>query len=249
MNPEPLPLNESAPPEQHPFWGYRDLLMLVGLSLPCLLGGVVIAKALSVLFSVPVNRKALVVLPATFLGYGLLFLALYLILRMQYDRPFWASLAWIRGPQPVGVVILCGVLLALAVGLLGHLLRTPDIESPMKDLLKDRTSILLVAFFATTLGPACEELVFRGFAQPLLVRSLGVIPGILATAIPFGLLHLEQYSFSWRHGLLISLAGAAFGWARQRWGSTAQAALMHAAYNLTFFVAYLAQTKDLPKTW
>jgi hypothetical protein len=44
------------------------------------------------------------------------------------------------------------------------------------------------------------------------LRSLGAGPGILAAAIPFGLLHFPEYGNSWRHALLISLVGAAFGW-------------------------------------
>jgi len=132
-------------------------------------------------------------------------------------------------------------MVAIAVMLASVLMRTPDIDSPMKALLADRTSVLLIAVLGTTLAPVFEEIVFRGFLQPLLVRSLGAAPGILLAAVPFGLLHLQEYGFSWRHGLLISLAGAAFGWMRQRSGSTRAAALMHAAYNSTFFLLLAAQ--------
>jgi membrane protease YdiL (CAAX protease family) len=111
----------------------------------------------------------------------------------------------------------------------------------MKELLSDPVSIALIAVFGTTLGPVCEELVFRGFLQPLLVRSLGAVAGIFATAVPFGLLHLQQYGFSWRHGLLITCAGAAFGWMRHTTGSTRASTLMHAAYNGLFFLVLLTQ--------
>ena len=70
------------------------------------------------------------------------------------------------------------------------------------------------------MAPVCEELMFRGFLQPLLVRSLGAAAGILATALPFGLLHFQEYGNSWRHVLLISLSGVAFGWMRHATGST-----------------------------
>jgi hypothetical protein len=84
----------------------------------------------------------------------------------------------------------------------------------------------------------------RGFLQPLLVRSLGAIPGILAAALPFGLLHFQEYGNSWRHALLISLAGAAFGWMRHRTGSTMASTLMHASYNALEFFAFFTQQKD-----
>jgi hypothetical protein len=38
-------------------------------------------------------------------------------------------------------------------------------------------------------------------------------------------------------------AGIAFGYARYKTASTASAALLHAGYNLTFFVGYLIQQR------
>jgi membrane protease YdiL (CAAX protease family) len=112
---------------------------------------------------------------------------------------------------------------------------------PLMDLLRDRVSLILVGAVAVTLGPLCEELAFRGFLLPLLIRSLSALPGILITALLFASLHGPEYAWSWRHLLLITLAGVAFGWMRYRSGSTATATVMHAAYNLTFFVGMVAQ--------
>jgi membrane protease YdiL (CAAX protease family) len=44
--------------------------------------------------------------------------------------------------------------------------------------------------------------------------------------------------------VLISLAGAAFGWMRQATGSTRASTIMHAAYNALFFAATIG--RDLP---
>ena len=62
----------------------------------------------------------------------------------------------------------------------------------MKALLSDPTSVLFIAVIGTTLAPICEEIVFRGFLQPLLVRSLGAVPGILLAAAAFGLMHFRS---------------------------------------------------------
>src|SRR5205807_2006452 len=98
-----------------------------------------------------------------------------------YDRyPFWGY---------ADIVVF--FLLAFGVVLVGRLLQTPDVNTPMKQLLSDRSSVLLIAIFAVTLGPLCEELAFRGFLQPLLVRSFGPVPGVILGAVPFGLLHLS----------------------------------------------------------
>lgn len=244
--PEPIPADTRA---REPFWGYQDLALFLALALPSLvLAAAMVSGVLAVLPSRPVSQAARL-LPAQFLGYALWFLFLYLILKLRYGRPFWPSLGWVMPPKGLVRSLLLGPMLALGVAVLGAALQTPEIELPIKGLLTDRFSILLVGVFATTLGPLCEELAFRGFIMPLLMRSLGAAAGIVLTALPFALLHGPQYGWSWRHVLLVTLAGTAFGLARHRTGSTAAAAAMHATYNLTFFVGYLMQGKDLPSTW
>jgi membrane protease YdiL (CAAX protease family) len=45
--------------------------------------------------------------------------------------------------------------------------------------------------------------------------------------------------------LLISLVGCAFGWTKYKTQSTLASALMHSAFNLTQFAAFLAQQRSL----
>jgi membrane protease YdiL (CAAX protease family) len=129
--------------------------------------------------------------------------------------------------------------------MLGSLLRTPNLDSPMQRLLEDKQSIALVGVFATTLGPLAEELIFRGFFQPLLVAKLGSIVGIAAASLPFALLHGPQYSWTWQHIVLLFMASLTFGVVRHRTGSTAASTMVHATYNLTFFTGFLLQRKEL----
>ena len=133
-----------------------------------------------------------------------------------------------------------GPALALAVAALGQALRTPMIETPFRKFLQDPLSLALFGVFSTLLGPVCEELAFRGFLMPLLVRSFGAATGIIVSAIPFALLHGDQYSWTWQYIVLILLAGAVFGWIRYRSDSTFASSLMHSTYNLTFYIAFLA---------
>ena len=257
--PPETPLPEGSPmpdtrrpaphPDPYPFWGYADLVVFFGLAFPCLLLGAFTVKFFLWVFHIRVHSLALELVPAQFLGYGFLFSALYLLLKVHYQRPFWQSLRWVRTRPGVSRTILYGFAMAFVVALLGAALHTPDIHTPMKDLLSDRSSVLLIAIFAVTLGPLCEELAFRGFLQPVLVRSFGPVAGIVLAAIPFGLLHLSQYGGSWRHGLLITVAGIGFGWMRHVSGSTRAAAIMHAAYNFIFFAALFTQGGNLPSSW
>jgi membrane protease YdiL (CAAX protease family) len=236
-------IRDSALRQGYPFWSYQDLVVLAGLAMPILVVSALLVRLIAIPAPDAFASPAVGVLAVQFLGYGLWFLCLYGLLRLRYGRPFWRSLAWVRPRAGVLslVVVVAGPLLALGVVFFGVALRTPEIEMPMKELLRDRLSVVLVGVFATTLGPVCEELAFRGFLLPLLARSFGAAAGVLLSAAAFSALHGPQYAWSWRHLILITLAGAAFGWVRLRTGSTAAATMMHATYNLTFFTAYVTQ--------
>lgn len=258
MTPEPLPpeiaalpdagLPEPLPPpaEVYPFWGYLDLL---GFVLIALLGSVLESLLILAFTSLAHVKQIYVLMPAQVVLYGFLLGALAVIFRRYYGRPFWHSLRW--GPAPIRgpFAVACGVFAAFAVLVCGALMRIPDNDTPMKALLSDPVSVVMIGIIGTTLAPMCEEIVFRGFLQPLLVRSFGAAPGILLAALAFGLMHLQEYGYSWRHAMLIAMAGASFGWMRQRTGSTKAAALMHAAYNSVFFVLLALQQVAMHGRW
>ena len=250
---EELPPEAPAPPapapERDPFWGYLDLAFFAGLVIPSMLIGWAVVKAGMFLFHIHSALPVAELLFEQFLGYGILFGGLLLMFRLEYERPFWRSLGWTRASIPFLWNVICGLGAAFVVALMSYWIHTPNVSTPLTEMMQDRTSVILLATFGVTLGPLCEELAFRGFLQPLLVRSLGVIPGILAATIPFGLLHFQEYGNSWRHAVLIALAGACFGWMRQATGSTRAAAIMHASYNALFFFVLFAQRRELPHMW
>lgn len=246
--PEPQTL-PPATREAYPFWGYQDLAILAGLALPSLMVAIAVVKLLGMLAPGSLAAPAVGVLLLQFIAFGLWFFCLNGLFRLRYNKPFWPSLAWIRPDRGMFLFIALGPVLALVVVFLGAALRTPDIEMPMKELLNDRLSLALVGIFAVTLGPLCEELAFRGFLLPLLARSLGAVVAVLLTAVIFSAMHGPQYAWSWQHLVLITLAGAVFGWVRLGSGSTAATVVVHAGYNLTFFVAYMAQWRELPTQW
>jgi membrane protease YdiL (CAAX protease family) len=112
---------------------------------------------------------------------------------------------------------------------------------PFRQMLGNRPTIILFSIFVVILGPLAEELAFRGFLMPLLIRSFGPILGIVGTGVLFGALHAYEYSWSWRHVVLITAAGTTFGWVRYKTGSIAASIFMHATYNLTQLAAFFAQ--------
>jgi CAAX protease family protein len=249
--PPPPPENEPSPPPSEPdpltepFWGYRDLLVFVGLSVPSLLLGIVIVQTFILTTHIQIPGKASSLVTSQFIGYGFWFLSLYVLLRVRYDRPFWRSLGWTVPWRFPLATLFGGPALAFAVGILGSILNTPNVNMPIQNLLADRTSVILVGLMATTLGPVCEELAFRGFLLPLLVRSFGVWLGLVLSSLPFALLHGPQYGWHWQHIVLLTIASVVFGGVRIYFRSTAAATLVHATYNLTFFVAYVLQRKEV----
>lgn len=240
--PPEAPLREAEPP---PAWGYRDLAMLTGFALPSLIAGM---GAVNVAFRLLGWRdlpRAVQLVPAELLGYAVFFWAVRAYFRHQLGLALRPALRWVAGGFSPSRVMLDGVLLAVAVVLLGAVLRTPDLEMPMKELLADRLSFALVFVAGVSFGPLFEEWIFRGLLQPVFARSWGAPAGIFLAAACFGVPHLPQYGMSWRHGVLITLAGAAFGACRHVYRSTLASTLMHIAYNLTLFAGYLAHGKGI----
>jgi hypothetical protein len=241
-----IPILETAQPEEpYPFWSYQDLVLFIGAAGPSLLASTFAMFVGRKLFPGAIPSKAVEALLAQFLAYGLWFLALYAIFHFRHGKPFWDSLAWSGSTRDVFSSLLRGPVIAILVAMASILIGQPEGEMPIQELLTDRRSLLLVGLFATTLGPLCEELAFRGFLMPLVARSFGPVPGMVLAAAAFALLHGPQYAWSWRHVMLIGLAGMAFGWTRFKTGSTAAATAMHASYNLTIYSGFLLLEGDL----
>jgi membrane protease YdiL (CAAX protease family) len=234
----------AATSDHHPFWGWSDIGLFAGLALPCIFLASALTRALFLLPG-PAPGEASRAMTLQALGYALWFAGLWALLKLRYDQPFWRSMGW-RVPWPrMGVTLLLGPVLVLVVVALGGMMRTPVVDNSIQQLLRDRWSVVLVGVFAVTAGPLAEELMFRGFLQPVAMRSLGAWAGVALASAPFALLHGPQYQWSWQHIALLFLASCTFGVVRWRTNSTAASTLVHASYNLTFYLGYLLQRKDL----
>jgi membrane protease YdiL (CAAX protease family) len=180
-----------GPPERRAFWGYSDFLLFVALAAPSMLLGWGIVKGFIRLFGIHVTVPVAELIPEQFIGYTIWFGLLAVNLRLQYGKPFWSSLGWVPSGVPLVWQVAAGIVAAFAVAFASALLRTPNAPNPMTELMRERTAMILMAVFGTTAGPLCEELAFRGFLQPLLVRTFGAVAGVLLAALPFGLLHFQ----------------------------------------------------------
>jgi hypothetical protein len=237
------------PPPRKPgiFWSYWDALLMGAVSVPLLVLSVGLIGIPTWLFEWKPPGRAIPLLASQFLFYLLWLAFLWGWLKAHYRRPFWRAMAWERPDKGWGNCFAWGVVTALGVMVLGGVLRPPQVPMPLTELLRERASLVWVGLFAVTLGPLWEELAFRGFLMPLLARTLRAALAIVCTALLFAVLHGPEYAWSWKHLALISVAGVAFGWMRQHSGSTAAATVMHAGYNLVFFLGMLAGAL-LPRT-
>jgi CAAX protease family protein len=235
--------NPQHPTPSSPSFDYTDLFFFIGICVPALLLAVLLIRVVRIFVPIPTSMQLLLVQSV---WYFLAFGSLAVLFRMRYQRPFWQSLGW-RALSFTTVVsaLFAGPVLALSVGLVGSALRTPEIDLPFQQMLGSTGTVVLLGIVVVILGPVCEELAFRGFLMPLLMRSLGVTAGIVLTGVIFGSIHGYEYEWSWRHILLISAAGCIFGWARYKTQSTAAAAFIHSTFNLTQFAAFLVQSRTL----
>jgi membrane protease YdiL (CAAX protease family) len=229
------------PRDSRAFWGFEDLALFLSAVLPAWLLGMILIRFGRAVAPGAFSNDAVRALAFQSAIYALLIGALYLVITFRYRKPLWQSMGWVAPERGKWWCIFGGPALAIGLSILGVVLHAPAINTPMESLISEAR--LIFALFAVVLGPLFEELLFRGFLQPLLQRSLGPWPAIVLAAAGFALLHGQQYQWAWQQLLVVGLAGVAFGYARYKTNSTAAAALLHGGYNLTFFVGYLIQSR------
>jgi uncharacterized protein len=237
LTPQPQP----PAPVRHPFWGYSDLLLLLGFIAASILT-ITILAAVAEGFSPRLRTDPTpLALPLQIIFYAAIYAGFLTIFKLRYNRDALPSLGWVPARFNPFFAAFVGVALALALSVLGQILRTPETDFIGK-LVHSWLSFILLALTAIFVAPFFEELLFRGFLQPLLSRTFGVVAGVLITAALFGGLHLFQYALAWQYALIIFLAGATFGWARARTGSIVPGTVMHCCFNSVSLIGYVVSS-------
>ncbi len=206
-------------------WKFADLGFFLGAILP--------TAVVAGLATRPIESTAARGLVYQSILYVLMVSVLYVLARVVHGVPFGDSINWTLQFKGAWYCVFGAPVLALTISVLGVLLGAPLIPSAVDNLTASDIPLPLVAIFAVIFGPMFEEIVFRGFLQPLLQKRVGQWLGLIVTSAVFSLLHGQQNEWLWQYLLLLFLAGLAFGIARQRTGSTAAAFLLHMGFNLT----------------
>jgi CAAX protease family protein len=241
-SPEPIPQSTDLripelAPERVPFWGYMDLVLVLGLLFGFSAIMVVVLGVLAFMYPKLRSDPTPLALPAQILFYVALYLSFRLVLKLRYGKPVFVSLGW-RWPT-VNLLWMAGggVVLAFTISILGTLFKTPKIPLPFEKLTSTPLMLALFGLIAIVFAPLFEELFFRGFVQPLLSRTWGTVAGIVVTAALFGALHGVEYSWVWQYTVFISLVGVVLGLVRARTGSIIPSTVMHGFFNAVSVVA------------
>ncbi len=252
LEPEILP---PLPSEQDPFRapmparaegpGFLDAVAFFAIATVLVLGiqGGAIALALHEHWFGGLSLEKIAVeprfsIPVMALAYGSIVLVTAALFSRAWNRPFAQGVFWNGSVarRQAGRLLLTGILLAICIQLLSNYLPVPK-ELPVDSFFRKPLDAWIVAIFGTLIAPAFEELAFRGFLYPALRRWTGVLPAAVLTSIPFALLHSQQLAHASAPLAMVFLVSLLLTAVRQRTGSVAASALVHATYNLSIFVA------------
>jgi membrane protease YdiL (CAAX protease family) len=249
--PGPVPVTEHPAPvssisSENPPWSGWDVLQIVFLTIFAVAVFLpVVALAAQRLLYPQVAFVRVVTYPVvTVMGQGLAYLLILAfmvsIVRRAPGQDFLQAIRW-NWPQNWPTYLLAGVALSFALQGIARLLPMPK-ELPMDRFFRTPSEAWALTFFGITFAPLLEELFFRGFLYPVLVRRLGVAIAVLTTAAGFSLIHAPQLGRAWGPVLVIFMVGLALTLTRAVTKSVAGSLLMHMAYNATLSVLLFVGT-------
>jgi uncharacterized protein len=175
------------------------------------------------------QKQPTLLLVSQFLSDAAWAVLIFLVIEGKYETRFPDAIRW-NWPRSAGIMFALGAVTFVGLAVLGSHLPMPK-ETPFDKLFDRPRDAYLLAFFAVTLGPLVEELFFRGFLYPVIARRWGAAWGIALAALPFALLHLQQYAFSLGIIVIIFAVGVVCGIVRAATKSVAASFLVHAGYN------------------
>ena len=242
---EPSPI--IPPPAENPEWNIADVIIVALLTVVSL-----IVFQFSVLFIArewfyphaslaELAMKPILLIISQFLIYLPVAACMILLIEGKYHVSFWQAIRW-NWPRTKWNLLLLGAVTLVVLTMLESVLPLPQ-NTPFEQLFDRPRDAYLLALIATTLGPLMEELFFRGLFYPVVARRLGVAWGIILTALPFALLHLQQYGWAWSAGLIIFLVGIVFGIVRAVTKSVGSSFLVHVGYNGMEMVIAIVATR------
>ncbi len=236
-------------------WNGWDVLLIAGLTLVTMFvlqSAVIISAYFLTRPHVPLSelvQRPILLMLSQLLIYIAVAACMILLVEGKYRVPFWQSIRW-NWPRSEWKLLGLGAAMLFALDILQSFLPVPK-DTPFEHLFDRPLDAYLLSIIAVSLGPLMEELFFRGFLYPVLAKRMGVVWGVLLTALPFGLIHLPQYGWAWGVGLVIFLVGVVCGAVRAATKSVGASFLVHVGYNgMQMLIAVVATQgfRHMPKS-
>jgi uncharacterized protein len=224
----------SPPPENPPFSGVEVLqigilLFVVPVVLSPFLVVIVKKFLYPQLSFTAVAMKPWVLLTPQFVWFAIVALFLIDYTKAKFQQTLWQAVRWNWPKQTWPVLVLIGVVTLVALQELQRLLPLPP-KSPFDQFFDRPGDAYAFAFLAIVFAPFMEELFFRGFLYPVLARRLGVLLGVVLTALVFAFIHVFEYK-AWGPVLIIFLVGMVLTVVRAQLKSVAASFIVHSMYN------------------
>jgi membrane protease YdiL (CAAX protease family) len=241
---QPAPVADTA--SENPVWSGWDVLQIVFLTVAAVAVflPVVAVAAQRLLYPKDAFLEVVTYPVVTVLGQGLAYLVILgfmvAIVKREPGRDFLQAIRW-NWPNNWSAYLLAGVALSFTLQGIAHFLPIPK-EVPMDRFFRTASEAWALSLFGVTFAPLLEELFFRGFLFPVLVRRFGIAIGVLATAAAFSLIHAPQLGRAWGPVLVIFMVGLALTLTRAITKSVAASLIMHMAYNGTLSVLLFVGT-------
>ena len=236
--PAPLDLRVGRKP-----WGLREAFAAIGLAIVFffIISGIAVGIAYALTGETEGSTIIAAGLLATVVFDGLLVGIAYLFSVRKYQLS-WRALG-IHGPVRtwwwVPIVAALGAIFALglytfAMQELGAEGLAPEQE--VDDLFNTTAILPLVGVFTIIIAPVSEEIFFRGFLFPALIRRFRVLGAIVLTGALFGIVHITSIDTV---GIVIPIGaiGAFFAWLYYRTGSLWVTIASHSLFNTVGFAA------------
>jgi membrane protease YdiL (CAAX protease family) len=177
-------------------------------------------------------------------------LAVVYVSRLKGQRSLAADFGLlVRLRDAKALVVGATVEIALTLALLPILQLDPGAENQqlLSDLKEHRDAGTIILFFigAVVLAPVVEELLFRGVLLRALLRRFEPVTAVLASALIFALVHYVGDPNTLPFLPALTGLGALLAVVALRSGDLSTAIFIHAGFNLTTTILFLAAGTDL----